>query len=261
MDRAAFYAALRQRGSGVFGTALSQGQVDGIENLLDVWEAHFGTGPLDELAYDLGTAYHETAHTMQPITERGPKAYFNKYEPGTKIGKVLGNTQPGDGYRYRGEGHVQNTGRANAGKASRRLNEVFGLQLDLVANPAQRGDPRVSALSLFLGNREGWWTGKGLLSFLDGVDETDDEDVKEFINARRVVNGTDKATAIAGYALAFEKALKAAGYKPAGPKPQPMPTQTRPEPAKGSAKAPAWLTALVALIAAAGAAAAFFFGR
>jgi putative chitinase len=253
MNRAAFYAALRKRGSGVFGTALSQGQVDGMENLLDVWQAHFSTGPLDELAYDLGTAYHETAHTMQPITERGPKSYFNKYEPGTKIGKVLGNTQPGDGYRYRGEGHVQNTGRANAGKASRRLNEVFGLQLDLVANPAQRGDPRVSALSLFLGNREGWWTGKGLLSYLDGIDEADDEDVKEFVNARRVVNGTDKAATIAGYALAFEQALKAAGYAPAAPKPHPIPAQPLPEPTNGKSGF-GWLVAAIIILAAVAAA-------
>lgn len=214
MDRKAFYASLRKRDSGVFGTSLSQGQVDGTENLLNVWEKYIGEGEADELSYDLGTSYHETAHTMQPITERGPRSYFNKYEPGTRIGKVLGNTQPGDGYRFRGEGHVQNTGRRNAGVATRRLNELFGLGIDLVANPGQRGDPLISALSLFIGNREGWWTGKDLGRYLDGVDESEAEDLREFINARYVVNGTDKARLIAGYAAAFKKALDAAGYEP-----------------------------------------------
>jgi hypothetical protein len=90
---------------------------------------------------------------MQPIKERGPVSYFNKYEPGTKIGKLLGNTQKGDGYRFKGEGHVQNTGRRNAAFASKRLNEVFGLNIDLVKNPEKRGDPFSSAQSLFLATR------------------------------------------------------------------------------------------------------------
>jgi len=201
---------------------ITQQQVDGMENLLNVWEGHYSDDPLDLLAYDLATAYHETAHTMQPIEEYGARSYFDKYEPGTRIGKVLGNTQPGDGYRFRGQGHVQNTGRANARKATKRLNEVFGFGVDLEKNPEKRGDPIISAHSLFLGNKEGWWTGKDLLDYLDGVDEPDADDLKEFIAARRVVNGTDKAEKIGGYALAFEKALWAAGYgvdAPVGPTP------------------------------------------
>lgn len=211
MDRKAFYAALRKRDSGVFGTSLSRKQVDGTENLLDVWEEYYSDDPVEYLASDLGTAYLETGHTMQPITERGRRSYFNKYEPGTPIGRVLGNTLKGDGYRYRGEGHVMNTGRRNAGVATKRLNEVFGLHLDLVARPHERGDPFVSAHSLFLGNKEGWWTGKELSDYIDGVDEGDDEDLREFINARRVVNGTDRARDIGRYSLAFERALRAAG--------------------------------------------------
>lgn len=229
MDRTKFYAALRKRDSGVFGTSLSQQQVDGLETLLDVWQRYCADDPLDLLAYNLGTAYHETAHTMQPITERGQRSYFNKYEPGTRIGKILGNTLKGDGYRFRGEGHVQNTGRRNARYASKRLNEKFGLRVDLEANPGKRGDPLISALSLFLGNKEGWWTGKDLLQYLDGKDESDEEDLREFINARRVVNGTDKARLIGGYALAFEKALKAAGYAPGKQASKPESRFTHPE--------------------------------
>lgn len=219
MDRAKFYDYVR---GNLFGGSLSKSQVEGMENLLNVWESHFNDGPLNELAYDLATAWWETGQTMQPITERGPKSYFNKYEPGTRIGKVLGNTQPGDGYRFRGEGHVQNTGRRNASVATKRINQLFGLNVDLVKNPSERGDPFISAISLFLGNREGWWTGKDIDDYIDDKDESDDEDLREFMNARRVVNGTDKAEKIGRAALHFENALKAAGYKAGLPTPPPV---------------------------------------
>ena len=226
MNRAAFFASLR--GGAMFPQGFTQQQVDGLTNLLDVWEKHYFADPLNLLAYNLATAFHETAGTMQPIKERGPVSYFNKYEPGTRLGKVLGNTQKGDGYRFRGEGHVQNTGRRNAAFASKRLNEVFGLNIDLVKNPEKRDDPLVSAHSLFLGNKEGWWTGKDLFDYIDDKDERDAEDLREFVNARRVVNGTDKAEKIGGHALEFEKALKAAGYAPrsvsvSAPVPRPVP--------------------------------------
>lgn len=236
MDRTKFYSSIR----GMFGGSLSQAQVDGIENLLDVWDANYAaTGNAEELAYNLGTAFHETGATMQPIRERGAKSYFNKYEPGTRIGKVLGNTRPGDGYRYKGEGHVQNTGRGNAIKATLRLNEVFGLGLDLVANPSQRGDPFVSAHSLFLGNREGWWTGRKLADYIDGIDEEHDEDFREYVRARAVVNGSDKAAKIAGYAIKFEDALKAAGYGVSVPTKHAKPaSKTTQKPASAPAPAP-----------------------
>lgn len=204
MDRAKFYDAVR---TSLFGGKILQSQFDGMENLLNVWSQHFSgdlatANPTDYLAYDLATAFHETAKTMQPITEYGGHSYFNKYEPNTEIGKQLGNTQPGDGFRFRGEGHVQNTGRGNAIKATKRLNELFNLGVDLVANPEKRGDPFISAMSLFLGNKEGWWTGKKLGDYLI-------PGRPDFVNARRVVNGTDKANTIAGYAKIIKAAIQA----------------------------------------------------
>jgi putative chitinase len=200
MNDPAFFAQVR---NSLFGGTMSQSQVDGINRLLDVWSRHYSADPLPFLAYDLATSFHETARTMQPITERGPVAYFNKYEPGTPLGKALGNKVAGDGYRFRGEGDVQNTGRANAVNATRRLNAVFGLGIDLVATPEKRGDPMISAHSLFLGNREGWWTGKKLGDYMAGGKP-------DYIGMRRVINGTDRAELIAGYAAHFEIALKAA---------------------------------------------------
>lgn len=214
IDRTKFYEIARRS---LFGGSMSQSQVDGLENLLNVWEEFFGAGSLNELAYDLATAFHETATTMQPIKERGRRPYFNKYEPGTRIGKVLGNTVSGDGYRFRGEGHVQNTGRRNAAKATREINEQFGLDIDLVANPDHRGDPRISAISLFLGNRQGWWTGKKIGDYITSTRA-------DFRNARRIVNGMDKASQIAGYSKKFRAALHDVPIDlPDAPEPVPVP--------------------------------------
>lgn len=218
LDRKAFYDSVRRS---LFGGNISNEQFIGMENLLDVWADNYFDIDADQLAYNLATAFHETAFTMQPIMERGSRSYFNKYEPGTRIGKVLGNTKPGDGYRFRGAGHVQNTGRRNAQKATDELNKRFNLGVDLVANPDMRLDPFISAHSLFLGNLMGWWTGKSLTDYLDGVDESDAEDEREFILARYVVNGTDKRTQIAKYALKFERALRDAGYRKSGAPPPP----------------------------------------
>jgi len=172
----------------VFGGSLKQSQVDGIETIL---AASAGL-PISHRAYLLATAKHETADTMQPITEYGGRKYFDKYDTG-KLAKALGNTpdKDGDGYLYRGRGFVQITGRANYKRAGDKLG------IDLIGNPDAALNPTVAAQILVRGCSEGWFTGKKLSDYLPD----------DFRNARRVVNGTDRADLIAGYAIEFGKSL------------------------------------------------------
>jgi predicted chitinase len=213
MDRTAFYASVRRRTSGIFGTSLSQGQVTGCEAILN--EAERQGTPLRFLAYMLATSYHETGATMKPITEYGQRSYFDKYDAGTKIGAALGNTQKGDGYKYRGRGFVQLTGRSNYARAAKEL------AVDLVRYPDDALEPDIAAAILFRGMTEGWFTGKKLSDYIN-LDKTD------YFNARRIVNGTDRAQKIAGYAKAFEAALREGAYASQAPKPKPVPVPPAP---------------------------------
>lgn len=246
MDKKAFFEELRKNKK-MFPQGISQEFVNGVNTLLEVWyKYNFDkTQTKYELAYNLATSFHETAGTMQPIYERGAKSYFNKYEPGTKLGKQLGNTQRGDGFLFRGAGHVQNTGRRNADVSGQKLSKFLNVRVDFLSNPALRVDPTISAISLFLGNHEGWWTGRKLNNYLRTHYSEESELVlmHDFTRARAVVNGNDKAELIATYAFNFLDALDAAKYKPV--KTAPITPITEPK----IVKSEGWFSALVAFIA------------
>jgi len=176
-----FYNTLRRS----FGK-MKQSQVDGINMLLTATDGQ----PVMHRAYMLATAWHETARTMQPITEYGGVRYFDKYDTG-KLAKALGNTPEadGDGYKYRGRGYVQITGAANYRKAGKALG------VDLIARPDEALQPALAARIMVRGMNEGWFTGKKL------------SDYNNYRDMRRVVNGTDKADEIAKYAYVFSAAL------------------------------------------------------
>jgi len=114
----AFFNKLR---GGLLGPSLENSEVEGLNAILDACKGLTAA----QTAYCLATAYHETAHTLQPIKEMGGNAYFTRmYDvQGARpdVAKRLGNTLPGDGAKYAGRGYVQLTGRANYAKAGQKL--------------------------------------------------------------------------------------------------------------------------------------------
>lgn len=182
IDRAAFFAAVR---ASLFGGKLTEKQVAGMTVILDAAPAAF---PLAFLAYCFATSFHETARTMQPIEEYGRGK-----------GKSYGVPDKATGQTYFGRGLVQLTWLVNYQTAARAVG------VDLVRNPALALQPDIAATIMFDGMRDGWFTGKKLGDYFSAT--TNDP-----TGARRIINGTDRASIIAGYHLSFEAALRAAGY-------------------------------------------------
>lgn len=178
---------------------LRQEMVTGIELLGRLMETDDQIKDIRWAAYMLATVKHECADTWRPITERGRKAYFDKYETGTRIGKRLGNTQPGDGWKYRGRGYVQITGRANYERLSKALK--LPAEQNLIDNPDNTLIPAVAYSIMSYGMRKGAFTGKKLADYLSG-------DSSDYKNARRIINGTDQWQRIQGYAEKFEEILR-----------------------------------------------------
>jgi putative chitinase len=177
---------------------LNQTQVSGLDNLLGYIEVDNDVADVRWAAYMLATVKHECADTFQPITERGAKSYFDKYEPGTSIGKNLGNTVKGDGYLYRGRGYVQLTGRANYQKMSANLG-LTG-EDDLIVRPDNALHPDVAYRIMSYGMRNGSFTGKKLSDYINASK-------CDYTNSRRIINALDKAAKIKDYAINFESVL------------------------------------------------------
>jgi len=185
---AAFFDAVR---ASLYAGALNQTQVDSLNAIGQAWE-QYGDGDPNKLAYILATAQHETGAFKWLKEIWGPTSAQKRYE-----GRAdLGNNQAGDGKRFMGRGYVQLTGRRNYADWSRRTG------LDLLKEPQLVEAPAVAARILVQGSMLGTFTTKKLGDYI-GADV-------DFINARRVINGTDRADLIAGYARTFRRALSAA---------------------------------------------------
>jgi putative chitinase len=132
-------------------------------------------------AYVLATVRHETGNRWLPVDE---------------IGKGKGRAYgfPVEGQLYYGRGFVQLTWYTNYEKVGKLLN------LDLTGNPDLASDYDTAYLILSLGMSRGLFTGKKLAHYInaDGCD---------YVNARRIVNGTDRAELIAKYARDYEHML------------------------------------------------------
>jgi len=140
----------------------------------------------NQAAYILATAKWETAHTMKPVVE----AYWLSEEWRSKNLRY---------YPWHGRGYVQLTWERNylrAGKA---------LDVDLITDPDRAKDPKYAVPILVVGSMEGWFTGKKIPDYITAQKS-------DFVGARRVINGTDKAQQIADLARDYDEALEAAGY-------------------------------------------------
>lgn len=207
IDRRKFFPEVRQT---VFRSRLTQSQVDGMNTILDTWENSVFTD-MRWLAYMLGTAYHETAGTMQPIKEYGTFDYFERmYGPNGRradVARKMGNVNPGDGAKYCGRGYVQVTWHNNY----KRAGDLVGA--DLVGNPDLAMQPDIAAKIMFAGMTDAQiifadfrddqnfsFTGKTLEDYFNDTTE-------DWHNARRIINGTQAADTIAETAQSFNDAL------------------------------------------------------
>ncbi len=174
----------------LFGGVLKQSQVDGITAILDVWDQNWAKKDDRWLAYMLATAHHETDRTMQPIEEYG-KGRGRQYGENFKM----------DGTRYAdtsnifyGRGFVQLTWYENYQKAGVKLRRNF------IKNPALVMQLKNAGKIMFNGMSEGWFTGKKLSDYFNAT-------TGDWINARRIINGLDKANLIAGYGQQYYGAI------------------------------------------------------
>jgi len=166
--------------------SFSQSQVDGLNIFLDWYDSenppipdkwHFTDR---EIAYVLATTYHETGATMQPIKEWGSESYLKSKSY----------------YPWYGRGYVQLTWQENYQKQDTKL-QLGGA---LMANPDLALDPGIALQVILFGMKDGDFTGKKLSDYFTDT-------MTDWVDARRIVNGTDRASDIAGYAIAFVNAI------------------------------------------------------
>jgi hypothetical protein len=140
----------------------------------------------NQAAYILATAYHETAHTMEPVVE----AYWLSESWRQRNLRY---------YPWHGRGFVQLTWEANYIKAQKELGLPFH------DDPNTALEPGPAAAVLVKGAMEGWFTGKKISDFVT-LQKSD------FRLARKVINGMDKADTIAALAKQYDALLKAEGF-------------------------------------------------
>jgi hypothetical protein len=226
IDRKTFFDSVRES---IFRGSISQGQVEGTDTLLDMWESHYPDLPDAGMAYILASCYHESARTMQPVRETlasTDAAAIRILDRAWVKGQLKGVRAPYWRSGWFGRGLIQITLKDNY----RKLTDWFkksGIDIDLVANRDLALDPDVSARIAFEGIihglfRPGHWLAKYV---------TDSK--QDFVGARNIVNGkfrTDDVD-IARYAERFLKAIRAArvAYTPDPGLPAPTPPADAPE--------------------------------
>lgn len=178
INRSHFYSNYRKE----FGT-LKHPQVKYINILLDSIENDPLADDVYHLCYIMATVKHETADTYKPLREYGRGA-------GRSYGQPVGPYN----HVYYGRGYVQLTWMENYKFQGSKIGVDFVKYPDLVM------DPEYAYIILANGMRMGDFTGRRLSNYINAKK-------KDYVQARRVVNGMDKAELIATYARSFEKCL------------------------------------------------------
>lgn len=184
-DAAVFYAGLRK----ITGP-LNETQVKVVENIIQS-ASHWSQG---ELAYGLATAWHECR--LMPIEEIGKGK-----------GKAYG--KPGKyGQAPYGRGLVQLTWDVNYEWADKICTEV-GLikQGEILKDFSLVMRPDIATKILVKGMETGAFTGKRVGDYIG-----DQGTAEGFRQARRVINGMDRASDIAAYAMAIQQGVIAGGW-------------------------------------------------
>jgi putative chitinase len=179
LNRKNFFDSIRHS---LFEGRIKAKQVEGIEIILNKWEKE-GYKDLRWLAYILATVFHETAHTMQPVQEFGRGK-------GRKYGEPAGEY----GHAYYGRGYCQLTWEYNY----LRFSKMIGV--DIYQFPEKACEPAVAVDILFIGMIRGMFTGKPLAQYFN-------DDVTDWVGARRIVNSLDRADMIGNIATKFHYAL------------------------------------------------------
>lgn len=120
---------------------------------------------INRLTYFIAQIGYESDQLIYTQEIWGPTEAQKKYENN----KSLGNTMPGDGYKYRGRGLIQLTGRANYQRIS------DAMKINFIDNPELLEEPKFACLSA------GWYWDTHKLNEL--ADQTD------FIKITKLING------------------------------------------------------------------------
>lgn len=185
----------------LFGGKITATQFARLSHLVAVM-AEFGSVTSEMGAYILATAHHETDRFTAMVEYTSGEAYEGRDD--------LGNTEKGDGKRFKGRGYVHLTGRRNYTWGAEKVG------LDLIEYPGRAADIDVAAPLIVMGMLDGSFTGIGLGRFINSAK-------MDFINARKTVNGLDRAELIADIAERYLIAIRGGMQVPsADEKPVPL---------------------------------------
>lgn len=197
MNRDKFFLAVRMDPV-LFGGTLPASAVQTMGLTIDEFEKRELT-IWAWLAYMFSTIRGEVGRNMAPVREgfaasdAAARAYVTHQR--YQYAKVV------EGLVYYGRGLVQITWYANYFKFREEVKRRFGV--DIVSDPDMVLRPDIAIYLMFEGMIRGVYTGKKLLDYFNGA-------IFDWVNARRIINGTDKASFFGNMGQRFYAAILAA---------------------------------------------------